>query len=142
MTPSVGSVGDSYDNALAESVIGLYKTEVIAHQGPWRDLAQAETATAAWGGWFNQQRLFWPIGRPPPAQYAQAVFTRRLGTAPPPTRPQRPRQNTRETTQTPVRGRQRRREGEPAPSGETDVGKEQKRKIIYWLVKAPPSYRR
>ena len=48
MTPSVGSVGDSYDNALAESMIGLYKTEVIAHQGPWRDLAQVETATATW----------------------------------------------------------------------------------------------
>src|SRR5258708_35557844 len=66
MTPSVGSVGDSYDNALAESVIGLYKTEVIAHQGPWRDLAQVETATAARGGWVNQPRLFWPHGRPPP----------------------------------------------------------------------------
>ena len=54
--PSVGSVGDSYDNALAESMIGLYKTEVIAHQGPWRDLAQVETATATWAGWFNQRR--------------------------------------------------------------------------------------
>ena len=48
MTPSVGSVGDSYDNALAESVIGLYKSEVIAHQGPWRDLAQVEAATTTW----------------------------------------------------------------------------------------------
>src|SRR5258708_19176399 len=92
MTPSVGSVGDSYDNALAESVIGLYKTEVIAHQGPWRDLAQVETATAAWVGWVNQQRLFWPIGRRPPAPDQQALYTREADPAPPPPRPQRTRQ--------------------------------------------------
>ncbi len=81
MTPSVGSAGDSYDNALAESMIGLYKTEVIAHQGPWRDLAQVETATATWVGWFNQQRLFWPIGRRPPAEYEQAYYAGELDPA-------------------------------------------------------------
>src|SRR5258707_15567739 len=100
MTPSVGSVGDSYDNALAESVIGLYKTEVIAHQGPWRDLAQVETATAAWVGWFNQQRLFWPIGRRAPAQDEQALYARELGPAPPTPGPKRPRKSTRETKKT------------------------------------------
>ena len=81
MTPSVGSVGDSYDNALAESMIGLYKTEVIARQGPWRDLARVETATATWAGWFNQQRLFWPIGRRPPAEYEQACYAGELDPA-------------------------------------------------------------
>jgi len=81
MTPSAGSVGDSYDNALAESVIGLYKTEVIAHQGPWRDLAQVEAATATWVGWFSQQRLFWPAGRRPPAEYEQAYYAGELDPA-------------------------------------------------------------
>ncbi len=54
--PSVGSVGDAYDNALAESQIGLYKTELIHHQGPWRDVSHVEAATADWVHWFNTDR--------------------------------------------------------------------------------------
>jgi putative transposase len=100
ITPSVGSVGDSYDNALAESVIGLYKTEVIAHQGPWRDLAQVETATAAWVGWFNQQRLFGPIGRRPPAEYEQAFYAGELAPAARTPGRKRPGKSTRKTRKT------------------------------------------
>lgn len=55
--PSVGSVGDSYDNAMAESVIGLYKTEVINHLGPWKSRAQLEWETLKWVDWYNQKRL-------------------------------------------------------------------------------------
>ena len=100
MTPLVGSVGDSYDNALAESMIGLYKTEVIAHQGPWRDLAQVETATATWAGWFNQQRLFWPIGRRPPAEYEQAYYAGELDPAAPASGSKTPGKSTRKTKKT------------------------------------------
>ncbi|WP_408735536.1 IS3 family transposase [Belnapia rosea] len=64
--PSVGSVGDSYDNALAESVIGLFKTEVIRRRGPWRSLEVVEFATLEWVAWFNAQRLLEPIGNVPP----------------------------------------------------------------------------
>ena len=53
IAPSVGSVGDSYDNALAESIIGLYKTEVIGHLGPWETPAQVEAATSEWASWYN-----------------------------------------------------------------------------------------
>ena len=67
--PSVGSRGDSYDNALAESVIGLFKTEVIRRQGPWRTLEAVEFATLAWVDWFNTRRLLGPIGYIPPAEY-------------------------------------------------------------------------
>jgi putative transposase len=66
--PSVGSVGDSYDNALAESVIGLFKTEVIRRRGPWRSLEAVEYATLEWVAWFNNQRLLEPIGNVPPAE--------------------------------------------------------------------------
>ena len=66
--PSVGSVGDSYDNALAESIIGLYKTEVIHHRGPWRHLDAVEYATLEWVDWFNNRRLLEPIGNVPPAE--------------------------------------------------------------------------
>ena len=66
--PSVGSVGDSYDNALAETVIGLYKTEVIRRRGPWRSLEAVEFATLEWVAWFNHQRLLEPIGNMPPAE--------------------------------------------------------------------------
>jgi putative transposase len=100
MTPSVGSVGDSYDNALAESMIGLYKTEVIAHQGLWRDLAQVETATATWVGWFNQQRLFWPIGRRPPAEYERAYYAGELDPAAPAPGRKAPGKSTRKTKKT------------------------------------------
>jgi putative transposase len=68
---SVGSTGDSYDNALAESIIGLYKTELIHPRGPWADVAQVERATAAWISWFNHQRLYGPLGWIPPAEYEQ-----------------------------------------------------------------------
>ena len=66
--PSVGSVGDSYDNALAESVIGLYKTELIGRCGPWRTVEAVELATLAWVDWFNHRRLLEPIGYRPPAE--------------------------------------------------------------------------
>jgi len=67
--PSVGSVGDSYDNALAESVIGLYKTEIIRQRGPWRNIEQVEFATLEWVDWFNNRRLLEPIGYVPPAEF-------------------------------------------------------------------------
>jgi len=67
--PSVGSVGDSYDNALAESVIGLYKTEVIYRRGPWKHLEAVEFATLEWVDWFNHRRLLEPIGNVPPAEF-------------------------------------------------------------------------
>jgi len=63
--PSVGSVGDSYDNAPAETIIGLYKTEVIWRNGPWRNLGEVEFATLEWVDWFNHRRLFGPIGNIP-----------------------------------------------------------------------------
>ncbi len=74
--PSVGSVGDSYDNALAETVIGLYKTEVIVRGGPWRSLEAVEFATLAWVDWFNHRRLLEPIGYVPPAEYEEAYYQR------------------------------------------------------------------
>jgi len=67
--PSTGTVGDSYDNALAETIIGLYKTEVIYHRGPWRNLDAVEYATLEWVDWFNNRRLLAPIGNVPPAEY-------------------------------------------------------------------------
>jgi transposase InsO family protein len=66
---SVGSRGDAYDNALAESIIGLYKTEVIRHAGPWRSLDDVEYATLEWVAWFNTCRLLEPLGYLPPAEY-------------------------------------------------------------------------
>ena len=70
---SVGSVGDSYDNALAETINGLYKAEVIYRRGPWRTLQAVEMATLEWVDWFNNRRLFEPIGNIPPAE-AEAVY--------------------------------------------------------------------
>jgi len=67
--PSTGTVGDSYDNALAETIIGLYKTEVIYHRGPWRTLEVVEYATLEWVEWFNNRRLLEPIGNVPPAEF-------------------------------------------------------------------------
>jgi putative transposase len=75
---SVGSRGDSYDNALAESVIGLFKTEVIRRRGPWRSLEDVEFATLEWVWWFNYHRLLEPLGYIPPAEYEE-MFYRRLG---------------------------------------------------------------
>jgi transposase InsO family protein len=69
IAPSVGSRGDSYDNALAESVIGLFKTEVIQRKGPWRHVEMVEFATLHWVDWFNTRRLLEPIGYVPPAEY-------------------------------------------------------------------------
>jgi transposase InsO family protein len=66
--PSVGSVGDSYDNALAETIIGLFKTEVIRRIGPWKSLEAVEYATLEWVDWFNHRRLLEPIGNIPPAE--------------------------------------------------------------------------
>jgi transposase InsO family protein len=66
---SVGSVGDSYDNALAETINGLYKTEVIRHRGPWKNIDEVEYATLDWVDWFNNKRLLEPIGNIPPAEY-------------------------------------------------------------------------
>jgi transposase InsO family protein len=75
--PSVGSVGDSYDNALAESIIGLYKTEIIRKRGPWRNLEQVELATLEWVDWFNHRRLLEPIGNRPPAEVEAAYYATR-----------------------------------------------------------------
>lgn len=75
--PSVGSVGDSYDNALAETIIGLYKTEVIERGGPWRRYEDVEMATLEWVDWFNTRRLLGPIGNIPPAE-AEAAFNAQL----------------------------------------------------------------
>ena len=72
--PSVGSVGDSYDNAMAETVIGLYKTEVIRRRGPWRNAETVELATLEWVDWFNNRRLFEPIGHVPPAEYETVYY--------------------------------------------------------------------
>jgi len=72
--PSVGSVGDSYDNALAETIIGLYKAEMIDRRGPWRGLEAVEFATLEWVDWFNNRRLLEPIGYVPPAEYEQMYY--------------------------------------------------------------------
>jgi putative transposase len=66
---SVGSKGDSYDNALAESVIGLYKSELITTRGPWRTVDDVDLATLGWVDWWNNRRLLWPIGGVPPAEF-------------------------------------------------------------------------
>lgn len=71
--PSVGSVGDSYDNALAETINGLFKAEVIHRRGPWRNVEAVEYATLEWVDWFNNRRLLQPIGNIPPAE-AEANF--------------------------------------------------------------------
>lgn len=74
---SVGSRGDSYDNALAESVIGLYKTELVRARGPWRGLEDLELATLEWVDWFNNRRLLGPIGYLPPAEYERSRYPER-----------------------------------------------------------------
>jgi len=79
--PSVGSVGDSYDNALAETIIGLYKAEVIHHRGPWRHLEAVEYATLEWVDWFNHRRLLEPIGNVPPAEF-EATYHQSTGQLP------------------------------------------------------------
>jgi putative transposase len=72
--PSVGSVGDSYDNALAETINGLYKAEVIHRRGPWRNFEAVEYATLEWVDWFNHRRLLEPIGNIPPAEAEERYY--------------------------------------------------------------------
>ena len=72
--PSGGSVGDSYDNALAETINGLYKAEVIHRRGPWRSYEAVEYATLEWVDWFNNRRLLEPIGNIPPAEAEAAYY--------------------------------------------------------------------
>lgn len=74
--PSVGSVGDAYDNSLAESQIGLYKSVLIHHEGPWRDIAQVEVATAAWVLWFNTERTHGSIDDLTPLEVEQLDYAR------------------------------------------------------------------
>ncbi|GAA2790381.1 hypothetical protein GCM10010533_30730 [Mycolicibacterium pallens] len=73
IAPSVGSRGDSYDNALAEAVNAAYKTEVIRRGKPWRGVDDVELATAAWVAWYNQERLHEALGYVPPAEYEAAL---------------------------------------------------------------------
>jgi putative transposase len=73
---SVGSRGDSYDNALAETIIGLYKTELIHRRSPWKGIDQVEYATLEWVDWFNHRRLLEPIGHVPPAEFETAYHRR------------------------------------------------------------------
>jgi hypothetical protein len=72
--PSVGSVGDSYDNALAETINGLYKAELIHRGGPWRSFEAVEFATLTWVDWYNKRRLLEPIGNIPPAEAEERYY--------------------------------------------------------------------
>jgi putative transposase len=78
---SVGSTGDSYDNALAESVIGLYKTEVIRRRGPWKGIDEVEFVTLQWVAWYNTRRLLEPLGYVPPDEFEQAYYNRQTASA-------------------------------------------------------------
>jgi putative transposase len=77
IAPSVGSVGDSYDNAMAESGIGLYKTELIRRRGPWRKVDQVEIETLEYVDWFNYRRLHGEIGHVPPAEFEDMFYASR-----------------------------------------------------------------
>jgi putative transposase len=79
--PSVGSKGDSYDNAMAESVIGLFKTEEIERRGPWKGLEDVEYATLEWVAWYNVHRLLEPLGYVPPAEFEKAYYDRQSAPA-------------------------------------------------------------
>ena len=79
--PSVGSVGDSYDNALAETIFGLFKTEVIRRNGPWRNIEEVEFATLEWVDWFNNRRLLEPIGDIPPVEFEAMYYARQTSQA-------------------------------------------------------------
>ena len=81
VSASVGSVGDSYDNAMAETVIGLFKTEVIRARGPWRNLDSVEYAVLEWVDWFNHRRLLEPIGHVPPAEFEEMYYRQQTGQA-------------------------------------------------------------
>jgi putative transposase len=78
--PSVGSVGDSYDNALAETINGLYKAELI-HRRSWKNREEVELATLDWVHWFNHRRLLGPIGNVPPAEAEEAYYRQRAALA-------------------------------------------------------------
>ena len=79
--PSVGAVGSSYDNALAETIIGLYKTELIHRGKPWKTVEDVETATARWADWFNNQRIYQHCGDIPPAALESAHYAQRRAAA-------------------------------------------------------------
>src|SRR3954447_13797056 len=79
--PSVGSVGDSYDNALAGTINGLFKAEVIHRRGPWRSAETVEFATLEWVDWFNDRRLLEPIGNIPPAEAEARYYPKQDGLA-------------------------------------------------------------
>ena len=70
----MGTIGDAYDNAMAESIIGLFKTELIRRKGPWRSLDAVELATLEWVDWYNNRRLHGSIGMVPPIEYEQAHY--------------------------------------------------------------------
>ncbi len=72
--PSVGSVWESYDNAMAETIISLHKTEVIRQLGPWRNVDQEEIETLIWVDWFKNRRLLEPIGNIPPAEHEEVYY--------------------------------------------------------------------
>jgi putative transposase len=78
---SVGSRGDSFDNALAESINGLYKTELVRNKGPWRGLDDLELATLEWVDWFNHRRLFEDHGRIPPAEFEANHYRQNISAA-------------------------------------------------------------
>jgi len=86
--PSVGSTGDSYDNALAETINGLYKAEMIHRRGPWKTREAVELATLEWVSWFNHHRLLEPIGYIPPAE-AEANYWHQQAQGPASTKPAR-----------------------------------------------------
>jgi len=79
--PSAGSVGDTYDNALAETINALYKTELVHRQGPWRNMQDLEIATLEWVDWFNNRRLLEPIGDIPPVEFEQMYYERQKSPA-------------------------------------------------------------
>jgi putative transposase len=81
--PSVGSRGDAYDNALAETINGLYKAEVIYHLGPWKGLEDVEFATLEWVAWYNSQRLMEPLGYVPPAEFEEEFHRTHVATSAP-----------------------------------------------------------
>jgi transposase InsO family protein len=80
---SVGSVGDSYDNAMAETINGLYKAEVIWLLGPWRNVDQVEMETLIWVDWFNNRRLLEPIGNIPPVEFEEVYYQKQRSSAEP-----------------------------------------------------------
>ena len=77
---SVGSRGDAYDNALAETINGLYKTELIRNKGPWNGLEDVELATLEWVDWFNHRRLLEPLGHIPPAEFEDRYYRQTVST--------------------------------------------------------------